>query len=132
MIGSGVRSGSDGATIDLAFADGSIGTIHYWTNGPKSFPKERYEVFCGGRALVLHNWRKLESFGWSGVPRMRMAQDKGHRAEIAGFLQAVAGDHAPLVALDDLVLVSRTTFAARDSVATGGVVDLAAEGNARR
>lgn len=38
----------DKVTINLFFADGSFGRVHYLANGHKSFPKERVEVFCGG------------------------------------------------------------------------------------
>ena len=47
-----LRSGvGDTVSIQLFFSDESIGTIHYLANGNKSFPKERLEVFCGGRIL---------------------------------------------------------------------------------
>ncbi len=49
----------DTVSIQLKFADGSIGTIHYFANGSKRFPKERLEVFAGGRILQLNNFRKL-------------------------------------------------------------------------
>ncbi len=55
--------------ILLDFADGSMGTVHYLANGSKQFPKERVEVFSQGRVLVLDNFRKLQGYGWSGVPR---------------------------------------------------------------
>ena len=62
----GVRARDDKASITLAFADGSIGTIHYLANGHKAFPKERLEVFCAGRILQLDNFRKLSGWGWPG------------------------------------------------------------------
>ena len=50
----------------LVFNDGSMGTIHYFANGNKSFPKERVEVFCDGSILKLDNFKKLKGYGWSG------------------------------------------------------------------
>ena len=35
----------DTVTLSFSFEDGSIGTIHYFANGSKKFPKERVEVF---------------------------------------------------------------------------------------
>ena len=55
---------ADTVTITLHFADGSIGSIHYFANGSKSFPKERLEVFAAGRVLQLDNYRRLTGFGW--------------------------------------------------------------------
>src|SRR5690606_31359851 len=70
----------DTATITLSFADGSIGTVHYFANGSKSFPKERLEVFAGGRILQLDNFRRLKGFGWPGFKRMSLwRQDKGQK-----------------------------------------------------
>ena len=36
---------NDTASIQLEFKNGSIGTIHYFANGPKSFSKERSDTF---------------------------------------------------------------------------------------
>ena len=35
----------DTVTIQLKFADGSIGTVHYFSNGAKRLVKERLEIF---------------------------------------------------------------------------------------
>ena len=72
LVGAAARSGAgpvDSVTITLAFADGSIGTIHYLANGHSSFPKERLEVFCAGRVLQLDNFRRLRGYGWPGFVR---------------------------------------------------------------
>ena len=53
----------DTFSLQLRFADGSIGTVHYFANGSKAFPKERLEVFSGGKVLQLDNYRKLRAWG---------------------------------------------------------------------
>ncbi len=71
----------DTATIQLEFADGSIGTVHYFANGSKAFPKERLEVFAAGRILQLDNFRRLTGYGWPGFRSMRlMAAGQGAAA----------------------------------------------------
>jgi len=111
VAASAVEQGADGATINLTFADGSLATIAYWTNGPKSFAKERVEVFSEGRALVIDNWRRLRGHDWPGVKRSWMPrQDKGHRAEVAAFLGAVAQGGAPPIPVDELESVSRVVL----------------------
>ena len=71
---------NDTVTLSLKFADGSIGTIHYFANGPKSYPKERLEVFTSGRILKLDNYRLLTAFGWADFKKMRSwRQDKGQK-----------------------------------------------------
>jgi predicted dehydrogenase len=106
-----VGGSEDVATFTLGFADGSAGTVHYLANGPKSFPKERLEVFCGGRILQLDNFRKLTGFGWPGFAKMNLwRQDKGQAACAAAFVRAVAaGGEAP-VAFGELLETSRATI----------------------
>lgn len=80
----------DIASLQLAFADGSIGTVHYLASGGKSFPKERLEVFCQGRVLQLDNFRVLHGFDWPGFSRQKLwSQDKGHEAEMRAVVDAV-------------------------------------------
>lgn len=90
----------DTFTISLRFADGSIGTVHYFANGSKRFPKERLEVFVGGRVLQLDNFRKLTGYGWPGFSRMNLwRQDKGQTALVAAFVNAIEqGELAPIPA----------------------------------
>lgn len=105
----GIRD--DKAVITLAFADGSIGSIHYLANGNRSFPKERLEVFCGGRILVLDNFRRLTAYGWKGFRGERLwRQDKGHSAETAAFVSAVERGGPPPIPFDEIVEVTRVTF----------------------
>jgi predicted dehydrogenase len=87
--GHGSAASGDTLSLQLAFADGSIGTVHYFANGPKSFPKERLEVFAGGRALQLDNFRKLTGFGWPGFGKMNLwRQDKGQKGGLRDRLRA--------------------------------------------
>lgn len=101
----------DKATILLQFSDGSIGTIHYLANGHKGFPKERLEVFTGGRVLQLDNFRKLRGWGWSGFSSMTLfRQDKGHDACAAAFTRALLEGTAAPIPLAELIEVSRITI----------------------
>lgn len=102
----------DTATITLTFGDGSIGTVHYFANGDKSFPKERLEVFCAGRILQLDNFRKLKAFGWPGFRGMNLSrQDKGQKACAQAFVNAVArGEQAP-IGFEELVETSAVAVA---------------------
>ena len=91
-----VRAGGAGAengdivTITLRFADGSIGTLHYLSNGSRSFPKERLEVFCGGGILQIDNFRELKAYDWKGARSGRAwRQDKGHASEMQALVEAV-------------------------------------------
>ena len=90
----------DTFSIQLRFADGSIGTVHYFSNGSKAFPKERLEVFADGKVLRLDNYRKLQVWGGTRFRTRRLlSQDKGQLACCAAFLQAIeAGGPSPIPA----------------------------------
>jgi predicted dehydrogenase/threonine dehydrogenase-like Zn-dependent dehydrogenase len=99
-------------SISLRFSDGSIGTVHYLASGHRSFPKERLEVFCGGRVLQLDNFRVLRGFGWSGFRSMRSwRQDKGQQACVDAFVSAVRQGKPSPIPLAELLEVARVTLA---------------------
>lgn len=110
IAGETVQVKDDKATITLTFADGSMGTIHYFANGHKGFPKERVEVFCAGRILQLDNFRILRGWGWPGFRAARQwRQDKGHDGCAQAFVEAVrAGGPSP-IPFEELMEVSRVT-----------------------
>jgi predicted dehydrogenase/threonine dehydrogenase-like Zn-dependent dehydrogenase len=106
---------ADSVSIELRFADGSIGTVHYFANGSKSFPKERIEVFAQGRVLQLDNYRRLTGFGWPGFKKMNLwSQDKGQKSCAAAFVQTVASGGAAPIPFEELIEVGRATILAAD------------------
>jgi predicted dehydrogenase/NADPH:quinone reductase-like Zn-dependent oxidoreductase len=108
----GLSVTEDKASITLCFADGSLGTILYLANGHKSFPKERLEVFVGGRILQLDNFRRLTGFGWPGFAKMNLwRQDKGQGACAAAFVRAIAEGGAAPIPYEEIMEVSRVSIA---------------------
>ena len=111
---------SESVSVSLRFADHSIGTVHYFANGARSFPKERIEVFAAGRTLRLNNFRKLESFGAaSSAPWLPRRQDKGNQACIGAFMAAVKGGLPGPMSSAEIFEVSRITLRAAE-LATAG------------
>jgi predicted dehydrogenase len=101
---------ADTATLQLKFADGSLGTIHYFANGSRAFPKERLEIFARGGVLQLDNFRKLQSFGWPGFKSHALwRQDKGQRDCARAFVAAVHGGPPP-IPVAELLEVARVTI----------------------
>jgi predicted dehydrogenase/threonine dehydrogenase-like Zn-dependent dehydrogenase len=108
----------DSFVITLRFADGSLGTIHYLANGSKAFPKERLELFAAGRVLQLDNFRTLTGYGWPGFRRMGLwRQDKGQRACIQAFCDAVRTGGPSPIPLDELLEVGKITVALAQQLA---------------
>ncbi|MBL0141382.1 MAG: bi-domain-containing oxidoreductase [Betaproteobacteria bacterium] len=107
----------DTASISLSFADGSIGTVHYFSNGHKAFPKERLEVFAQGRILQLDNFRKLTGHGWPGLRRMNLwRQDKGQKACAASFVHAIEAGGGSPIGFEELLEVSRVTIEVNEAL----------------
>jgi predicted dehydrogenase/threonine dehydrogenase-like Zn-dependent dehydrogenase len=102
----------DTASVLLRFVNGSIGSVHYFANGSKAFPKERLEVFAAGRVLQLDNFRQLNGFGWPGFSKLKLwRQDKGQAACARAFVDAVRHGGASPISLEQLIEVSRVSIA---------------------
>jgi predicted dehydrogenase/threonine dehydrogenase-like Zn-dependent dehydrogenase len=94
----------DNISLSLAFADGSVATIVYTTQGAPSLPKERVEIFAAGQAIVIDDFISMEQHGTSAKTgrKQRLRRiDKGHEALLDNFFAAISG-RAPLaVAAED-------------------------------
>ena len=103
----------DTATLQLTFADGSIGTVHYFANGTKNFPKERLEVFAAGRVLQLDNYRRLLGYDWPGFKSLSLwRQDKGQKACAAAYVRAVRDGRPAPIPFEEILEVSRVAIEA--------------------
>ena len=111
----------DNLVMHFRFQDGSIGLVSYLANGDKSYPKEYVEVFTGGRIGVLHDWRKLELIqdGKRKMHRQHLRQDKGHQAAWRAFLEAVQDYKSPSIPTEQMIVVTRASFAAVESLRSG-------------
>ena len=115
---------SDGIAATLRFANGSVGTLLYSGSGDTRLPKERFEAFGGGLSAVLDDFRRLELYRSGKREVVKRRQDKGHRAEIAHFVQAVRGKvEAPDV--ESYLSSTRATLALAESLRSGSAVELA-------
>ncbi len=107
----------DKAIVNLQFGNGSVGSIQYFANGGKAFPKERFEVFVANSVFQLDNFRSLKRFGGPKFRTQRsFKQDKGQRACVSAFVDGVkAGTGAP-IAFAEIVEVSRATLEAAEQI----------------
>lgn len=111
-----------GGVISLRFQDGSLGAVHYLTNGPKNFPKERLEVFWEGKALQLDNFKRLRQWGLKPPKRRwapNLAQDKGHAAAVSSFIQAIASGDEPPLPLEEIWEASEVSLKLAKEVSWG-------------
>ena len=115
-------SDPDNICVQLRFAEGSLGTITYVSNGDSMFPKERVEIFAGGKVGLIDNWKKLEI--WSGgkksVKRSFLSSTKGHSQELEIFVEEIISRRLhPPIEFESLLRTTRATFAIQTSLKTG-------------
>jgi len=132
MAGQGVAVREDKMSITLGFEDGSVGSVNYFANGSKAYPKELLEVFSDRRVLRLDNFRKLTGYGFKDFRKFRTPRlDKGHAREFAAFVQRISTGGEPLVPLTQLVNVTLASFAAMTSASETRTIVLTEEYSAR-
>jgi predicted dehydrogenase/threonine dehydrogenase-like Zn-dependent dehydrogenase len=119
-------------TLTLHFADGSLGTVHYFANGHYAYPKESLRVYGQGRVLYMDNFRRLTAYGWPDFRQMRVwRKDRGHDQELASFVERVREGGPPLIAPDHLWQVTEITLRAREQL-LGGTPESAADTDGNR
>ena len=110
--------------IQLGFTNGARAVINYLTNGHKSYPKERIEIFSGGRILTIDNFRKLEGYGFKNFNSSSSKQNKGHREEFATILQNIASGENTMSGFDSIINTTKATFAAMRSALENRVITI--------
>jgi predicted dehydrogenase len=116
MAGGNEQVKDDRMIISLAFEDGSIGTVNYFSNGSKSYPKEMLEVFSDCRVIRMENFRVTKGYGFKSFRTFRtLRQDKGHNSEIESFIRSVEKGGLPLIPFDAIANVTAGSFDAVES-----------------
>ncbi len=107
---------NDTVTINLEFANGSVGSIIYLANGNKGLPKEYIEVHANGMSAVLSDYRELKIYG-SGKPEKKKlgSQNKGQKVMVENFVNSLKGGE-PLIPVDEVFAVTRATLKVIESL----------------
>jgi predicted dehydrogenase len=123
-MGLNPESRTDNATLTLKFANGSMGTIHYFANGHKAYSKERVEVYQSGKTLILDNFRKLQGYGFKGFSSMSSKLDKGHNNMFAALSQLTSGATQLPITFTEIFNSTSTVLKAIESLKTGETIGL--------
>ncbi|MGD0792917.1 MAG: bi-domain-containing oxidoreductase [Terriglobales bacterium] len=120
-VGNPGQYSMDNVLASLKFANGTLGTISYLASGDKSASKERVEVFGGGSVAILEDFRRLELVrnGRKQITRARWEQDKGHKAEMQAFVDALLGKTPPPIPFEQVVGSTLATLRLQNSCQTG-------------
>ncbi len=110
----------DSVMITLRFADGSNGSIAYLAEGDRALPKERAEIFGGGRTFVLEDFRAATLYRDGREEKIKpRAQDKGQAGEARAACAVVLGGGPAPIPLEELINTTLATFRIRDSLRAG-------------
>ena len=123
-LGQNPEENTDNASILLKYENGSTGVINYFANGSKSYSKERVEVFSQERTFIMDNFRRTDAYGVKGFSKLKTRMDKGHKNQFHELIKRVKEGGKPLISFDEIVNTTRASFAAIESLKTGGWVEI--------
>ncbi|MFR9805620.1 bi-domain-containing oxidoreductase [Pseudonocardia sp. RS010] len=112
--------------VSLSYGDGSTATITYATTGSPRFPKETLEMLADGKVLRFDDFARAAVHGrrqWRS-PRLPRGRDKGQRAQLDAFLDAVRSGRPMPVDLRSLVATTTATLSVQTSLGSGVPVRL--------
>ncbi|MBQ9127744.1 MAG: Gfo/Idh/MocA family oxidoreductase, partial [Thermoguttaceae bacterium] len=110
---------NDVLSVSLRFENGSIGTIHYFSNGSKALAKERVEVFQGGTTQVLDDFCRLEVFKANGGRQIKKnKQNKGQKEMLTALVDSLAKGNGGPIPVRDALRGALACFAVFESLKT--------------
>ncbi|MDB3882582.1 bi-domain-containing oxidoreductase [Amylibacter sp.] len=112
----------DNVVVTLKFENGALGTINYFSNGDKSFPKERLDVFCNNAIIQLDNFKKMRGFGWRGFKNMNLIrQNKGQYECVKAFVQSVKNGRISPISFEEIYEVSEYSIKVAEALRSNQV-----------
>jgi polar amino acid transport system substrate-binding protein len=99
--------GADNVQVAMRFADGSVGSVDYFSVADAGLAKEHFEMFGGGQHVIVDEFR-----------------DKGQAEEVRQFIAAVKSGGPLPIAFDEIVASTRATFAILESMRTGRAIEV--------
>jgi predicted dehydrogenase len=115
-MGNNPAENTDNASILLKFENGSTGVINYFSNGSKSYAKERIEVFSQERVLVMDNFITTKGFGFKGFSKLKTRFDKGHKNQFEKLINQLKNGGNALIPFDEIINTTKASFAAIESL----------------
>jgi len=107
---------TDNASILLKFRNGSNAVINYFSNGSKSYGKERIEVYGNGKVFVIDNFRITRGYGVNKFKSVKTRINKGHKEQFSMYIQRIKEGGEPLIPIKEILNVSQATLAAIQSL----------------
>jgi len=124
-MGVNPNENTDNASILLKMENGTNAVINYFANGSKSYSKERIEVYTQEKTLIIDNFIKTMGYGFKGFKSLKTRLDKGHKNQFISIINRLhEGNGIELIPFNELMNVTKASFAAIESLKTGRWVDV--------
>jgi predicted dehydrogenase/threonine dehydrogenase-like Zn-dependent dehydrogenase len=107
----------DNVAITLGLSDGSVGLISYLACGDRLVPKERIEIFGGGKTFIINDFRTADIY-LHGRRRRVKAVGKGHREEVECFVGSIRDGGAWALPLESMFYTTVAGFRVLDALRT--------------
>ena len=119
-------SDDDQCFITLRHANGSISSVAYLAGGDNRFRRSGSKSSARGRVAVIDDFRSVTTCqnGRTSRSNRLRRQDKGHRAEIAAFADALVNGGTAPIPWSELCAVTLASLMAVRSFREGSPIDL--------
>lgn len=115
-LGENPEENTDNASIFLKFKNGSNAVVNYFSNGAKSYSKERVEVFSRERVYITDNFRTTKGFGDKGFKSIKTRIDKGHKTQFQEYIKRIKEGGEPLIPVNEIINVTKSSILAIKSL----------------
>ena len=123
-LGENPAENTDNASILVKMENGSSGVVNYFSNGSKSYAKERLEVFSQEKTVVMDNFIKTSGYGTKGFTKLKTKLDKGHKSQFGSILEKIKDGDVALIPYEELINVTKASFAAIQSLKEGKWIEV--------
>jgi polar amino acid transport system substrate-binding protein len=113
---------NDTFTVQLAFENGSLAVISYFSNGNTSIGKERIEIFNGGVTGIIDDFMELQMHMGGKSQRVRSKQDKGHRSLLESWSQSLKNGNACPIPFEEIHNSTLATILSNESLTSMGEI----------
>jgi len=87
---------TDNFVATCSYNDGSLCNLHYTTMGSSEAGKERIEISCEGKSIIIDDFKSVDVFGSPQKGWASKQIKKGHFEELEAFFNGFMADNLPI------------------------------------
>jgi len=115
----------DNVSVTIKFSDGSVGNIFYSASGDKAFSRERVEVYCEGKTILINDFKETQFwFGGKTKKYKTINQEIGYNEELKHFANVISGIEKPKISFEEIYYSTLAVFKINDSLIKGKPIQL--------